>query len=231
MKNSILYTLFCLSILAFSSCKEEEEEDPILPTEFSFTSNDSLIFETSGTLPYAVSVQCASAKEFGASFQNVTGGFYFGNQSLTIPSNESRNFNVQFNQTFATPGVYTADLSVSIFNENNTPKTKTVCFVYRPNCAYNFRNHNIGQITFVSNGILLNKNITCAYNTSGQLVVSGLTTFDVVLNFDCDNNTVTMESLVNNGFLTTGSGQIEGNEIVLQMYSDGVLHSNSRIIP
>ena len=93
MKNSILYTLFCLSLLAFSSCKEEEEEDPILPTEFSFTSNDSLIFETSGTLPYTVSVQCASAKDFGASFQAVTGGFYVGNQSLTIPSNESRNFN------------------------------------------------------------------------------------------------------------------------------------------
>ena len=228
MKSSILFTLACLSLLAISSCKEEE--DPILPTEFSFTANDSLIFETSGILPYYVGVQCASAKEFGASFQNVTGSFNVG-YPLSIPSNESRNFNVQFNQTFATPGVYTADLSVSIFNENNTPKTKTVYFVYRPNCAYNFRNHNIGQITFVSNGILLNKNITCAYNTSGQLVVSGLTTFDVVLNFDCDNNTVTMESLVNNGFLTEGSGQIEGNEIVLQMYSDGVLHSNSRIMP
>jgi hypothetical protein len=231
MKNSILYTLACLLLLAISSCKEEEQEDPILPTEFSFTSNDSLIFETSGTLPYAVSVQCASAKEFGASFQSLTGSFDVGNQSLTIPSNESRNFNVQFNQTFATPGVYTADLSVSIFNENNTPKSKTVYFVYRPNCAYNFRNHNIGQITYVSNNDLLNKNITCDYNTSGQLVVSGLTTFDVVLNFDCDNNTVTMESLVNNGFLTTGSGQIVGNEIVLQMFSNGVLHSNSRIIP
>jgi hypothetical protein len=227
MKNSIVFKLACLSLLAISSCKEE---DPILPTEFSFTSNDSLIFETSGILPYYVGVQCASAKEFGASFQNVTGGFNVG-YPLSIPSNESRNFNVQFNQTYATPGVYTADLSVSIYNENNIPKTKTVYFVYRPNCAYNFRNHNIGQITFVSNGILRNKNITCAYNASGQLVVYGLTTFDVVLNFDCDNNTVTMESLVNNGFLTTGSGQIEGNEIVLQMYSDGVLHSNSRIMP
>jgi hypothetical protein len=231
MKNSILYALACLSLLAIFSFRCKDEDDPILPTEFSFTSNDSLVFETSGTLPYYVNVQCASAKEFGASFQSVTGSFDVGNQSLTIPSNESRNFNVQFNQTFATPGVYPADLSVSIFNENNTPKRKTVYFVYRPNCAYDFRSHNIGQITFVSNGILLNKNITCAYNTSGQLVVSGLTTFDVVLNFDCDNNTVTMESLVNNGFLTTGNGQIEGNEIVLQMYSDGVLHSNSRIMP
>ena len=218
-----------IGIATISSCKKEE--DPIIPTEFSFTSNDSLIFETSGTLPYEVHVQCASAKEFGASFQQVTGAFNAGSQSLTIPSNESRNFNVQFDQAFATPGIYTADLTVSIFNENNTPKRKTVYFVYRPNCAYEFRNHNIGQITFVSNNELLNKNITCAYNTSGQLVVSGLTIFDVVLNFDCDNNSVTMESLVNNGFLTTGSGQIVGNEIVLQMYSDGVLHSNSRIMP
>jgi hypothetical protein len=231
MKNSILYTLTCISLLAISSFRCKDEDDPILPTEFSFSSNDSLVFETSGTLPFPVGVQCASAKEFGASFQSLTGSFDVGNQSLTIPSNESRNFNVQFDQTFATPGVYPANLTVSIFNENNTPKSKTVYFVYRPNCAYNFRNHNIGQITFESNGILLYKNITCAYNTTGQLVVSGLTTFDVVLNFDCDNNTVTMESLINNGFLTEGSGQIEGNEIVLQMFSNGVLHSNSRLMP
>ena len=230
MKFSKIHPVVCLFFIVFSSC--EKEEDPIpQPTEFSFTAGDSLIFETSGTLPYAVSVQCATAKEFGASLQSLTGGFDIGLQSLSIPSNESRDFNVQFNQTNATPGVYPAPLTVSIFNENNTPKTKTVYFVYRPNCAYTFKNHSIGQITFVSNGILLNKNITCAYNTSGQLVVSGLTTFDVTLNFDCENNTVTMDPFVNNGFLNTGNGQIEGNEIALQMYSDGVLHSNSRIKP
>lgn len=227
MKYTRIYFILLLVIASFSSCKEDDEPIP-QQTEYSFTCNDSLIFEHSGTIPYSVAIQCASSKEFGASFQTVTGGFDVSSQ-LTIPSNESRNFNVSFNQTFATPGVYPADLSVSIFNENNTPKNKTVYFVYRPNCGYAFRNYTIGQITFVSNGILLNKNITCAYNTSGQLVVSGLTTFDVTLNFNCDNNTVTMNPVVNNGFLNTGNGQIEGTEIALQMYSDGVLHSNSRI--
>jgi hypothetical protein len=228
MKYTRIYFILLLAIASISSCKEDEE--PISQqTEFSFTSNDSLIFEHSGTLPYSVAVQCASSKELGASFETVTGGFDVGSQ-LTIPSNESRNFNVSFNQTFATPGAYPADLSVSIFNENSTPKTKTVYFVYRPNCGYAFRNYTIGQITYVSNGNLLNKNITCAYNSSGQLVVSDLTAFfDVKLNFDCTNNTVTMDPVVNNGFLYTGSGQIEGTEIALQMYSDGVLHSNSRI--
>ena len=230
MKFSKIYSIVFLFFSVFSSCEKEEDPTP-QPSEFSFTAGDSLIFEHSGTLPYAVSVQCATAKEFGASIQSLTGGFDIGFQSLSIPSNESRDFNVQFNQNFTTPGVYPAQLSVSIFNENNTPKTKTVYFVYRPNCAYAFKNHNIGQITFVSNGILDPKNITCAYNTSGQLVVSGLTTFDVTLNFDCENNTVTMDSVVINGFLTTGNGQIVGNEILLQMYSDGVLHSNSRIMP
>lgn len=227
MKYTRIYFILLLAIASISSCKEDEE--PISQqTEFSFTSNDSLIFEHSGTLPYSVAVQCALSKELGASFETVTGGFDVGSQ-LTIPSNESRNFNVSFNQTFATPGAYPADLSVSIFNENSTPKTKTVYFVYRPNCGYAFRNYTIGQITYISNGSLLNKNITCTYNSSGQLVVSGLTTFDVTLNFNCDNNTVTMVPLVINGFLTTGNGQIEGTEIALQMYSDGELHSNSRI--
>jgi hypothetical protein len=83
----------------------------------------------------------------------------------------------------------------------------------------------------VSSGNLLNKTISCSYNLDGQLVVSGLTVYDVVLNADCTNQTVTMVPLVNNGFYMTGTGQIQGDEIALQIFSDGNLHSNSRIKP
>lgn len=228
MKPTRFYIILLLVIATISSCKKEEEPLP-QPTEFTFSANDSLVFEHSGTLPYSVAVQCSLGKEFISSFSGLFDSFSNGGTTIAIPSNEIRSFNISFNQFGVNPGVYPCTLSVAVPNENNALKTKVVQMVYRPNCGYAFRNYTIGQITFLSNGILLNKNISCAYNTSGQLVVSGLTTFDVILNFNCANNTVTMEPEVINGFLTTGSGQIEGTEIALQMYSDGALHSNARI--
>jgi hypothetical protein len=214
---------------SFVSCNKDDGSEEPKPTEFTYTASDSLIFEHSGSLPYAVAVQSSSGKGFISSFSGMFDSFSNGGTTLSIPSNESRSFNISFNQFGVNPGVYPCTLSVAVPNENNALKTKIVQMVYRPNCGYAFRNYTIGQITFISNGTLLTKNITCAYNSLGQLVVSGLTTFDVVLNFNCENNTVIMEPEVINGFLTTGNGQIEGTEIALQMYSDGVLHSNSRI--
>lgn len=228
MKSTLL-SFLALSVLLVSSCNKDDETETPTPTEFTYTANDSLIFEHSGTLPYAVAVQSNSGKGFISSISGLFDSFSNGGTTLSIPSNESRSFNISFYQTGVTPGVYPCSLTVAVPNENNAIKTKVIQMVYRPNCGYAFRNYTIGQITYISNGELLNKNITCAYNTSGQLVVSGLTTFDVVLNFNCENSTVTMDPEVINGFLTTGSGQIEGTEIALQMYSDGVLHSNSRI--
>jgi hypothetical protein len=222
-----IHFLILLLTFAFVAC--DKDDDKVTPTEFTYTANDSLIFEHSGSLPYAVAVQSASGKGFISTISGMFDSFSNGGTTLDIPSNESRSFNISFNQYGVNPGAYPCTLSVAVPNENNALKTKVIQMVYRPNCGYAFRNYTIGEITFVSNGILLNKNITCAYNTSGQLVVSGLTTFDVTLNFNCENNTVTMEPVINNGFLNTGSGQIEGTEIALQMYSDGVLHSNSRI--
>ena len=227
MKSTLL-AFFAFSFLLISSCKKDEDATP-QSTVFTYTAADSLVFEHSGTLPYAVAVQSNSGKEFISTISSMFDAFSNGNTTLNIPSNESRSFSISFNQYGVTPGVFPYTLTVAVPNENNAIKTKTIYMVYRPNCGYAFRNYTIGQITYVSNGNLLNKNITCAYNASGQLVVSGLTTFDVTLNFNCENSTVTMEPVINNGFLNTGNGQIEGTEIALQMYSDGVLHSNSRI--
>jgi len=42
---------------------------------------------------------------------------------------------------------------------------------------------------------------------------------------------VTMVHLITNNFYITGEGEIEGDEIALKIFSNGNLHSNSRIKP
>ncbi len=227
MKKTFTWILLVLAY--FSSCKKDET-DPPKPTQFSFSIPDSLVFEHSETKPLPVSVQSESSKTFYATFESLPpDGFGYFLDPIEIEANQTGNLNLDFYQTQVVPGTYIADVRVSLPNENNAIQNKEIKLVYRPNCMYDFREHVYGQITFVSNGNPLNKTISCNYNLEGQLEISGLTTYDVVLNADCDNQTVTMVPLINNGFYMTGEGQIEGNEIALQIYSDGVLHSNSRI--
>lgn len=227
MKKSLTFIL--TAFVCFSSCKKDETEQP-KPTQFSFSIPDSLVFEHSDTKPIPVSVQSESAKTFYATFESLPpNGFGYFQNPIEIEANQSGNLNLDFYQTQVTPGTYIADVRVSLPNENNAIQNKEIKLVYRPNCLYAMRNHVYGQITFVSNGSPLNRTIDCEYDTEGRLVISGLTTYDVKLTADCENQTVTMVPLINNGFYMTGSGQIEGNEIALQIYSDGALHSNSRI--
>jgi hypothetical protein len=220
------------SLLAFtliSSCKKDETEPP-KATQFSFNIPDSLVFEHSDTKPIPVSVQSESAKTFYATFESLPpSGFGYFQNPIQIQANQTGNLNLDFYQTQVIPGLYTANIRVSLPNENNAIQNKEIKLVYRPNCMYDFRNHVYGQITFVSSGNPLNRTIDCEYDTEGRLVISGLTTYDVKLTANCENQTVTMVPLINNGFYITGLGQIEGNEIALQIYSDGALHSNSRI--
>lgn len=218
------------AFILFSSCKKDDPEQP-QPTQFSFTIPDSLVFEHSDTKAVTVNVQSASGKSFIATFETLPpNAFGYFDGDISIAANQSGNLELEFYQTFAEPGNYTGIVRVAVPNENNAIQTKEINLVYRPNCLYAFRNYVYGQITFVSNGNLLNKTISCEYNLDGQLEISGLTTYDVVLNADCENQTVSMVPLINNGFYMTGSGQIEGDEIALQIFSDGELHSNSRIL-
>lgn len=218
--------------MVISSCKKEEDPQQPEATVFSFSTPDTLVFEHSGTKSLAVTVLSESSKTFFATFETLPqNAFGYFNGEVEIAANQTGNLELDFYQTQAEPGVYPAVVRVSVPNENNAIKYKDISLVYRPNCLYAMRNHVYGQFTFVSTGFLQNKTISCSYNTSGQLVVSGLTTYEVKLNANCENQTVTMVPLINNGFYMTGTGQIEGNEIALQIYSNGEIHSNSRIKP
>jgi hypothetical protein len=228
MKNALNIFLVSVSLLSFASCNKDEQTQPE-PTAFTYTAADSLVFEHSGTLPYTVAVQSTSGKEFISNFSGFSGSFYDGGTTLSIPSNQSRSFDVTFNQFGLSPGAYPCTLTVAVPNENNAVKTKVVQMVYRPNCGYAFLNYTIAEITYEINGILLNKSITCDYNSNGQLEVQGLTPFLVVLNFDCSNETVTMEPLIHLGNVVTCTGTVEGTEIAMQFYNDGVLNSVARI--
>lgn len=230
MKFKLVLSIFALVVIA--SCKKEDDPNQPEPTQFSFSVPDSVIFEHSQTQSIPVTVSSESAKTFYATFEELPpSAFGYFVDATPIEANQTGNLELDFYQSFATPGIYPAVVRVSLPNENNAIQYKDISLVYRPNCMYAFRDHVYGQITFVSNGQLQNKTIDCSYNTSGQLEVSGLTTYDVVLNANCEDQTVTMVPLINNGFYMTGSGQIIGDEIALQIYSDGVLHSNTRIKP
>jgi hypothetical protein len=233
MLQAIRAKLICfLGVIIFiTACeKDTPEEEPPQPTVYTFTAPDSLVFEHIGTKQIEISIQSSKPTSlFGAILKDVNGIFVTSSQEIQIPANESRTINVRLTQNSAPPGAYPAVLEVWIYNENMVYKNKTIQLVYAPNCAYTYRNHQNGQITYVLNGIPQNKTITCAYNDEGQLVVTGLTPYQVKLNFDCAAQTVTMQPLTHNGDYMTGTGMIEGDEIVLQMFSDGVVHSNSRI--
>jgi hypothetical protein len=226
-KRNIVFQHLIISLL-FIACKKEEQQPP-QATDFTYTAADSLVFEHSGTLPYAVAIQSTSGKSFISSFSGFYDSFYNGSTTLNIPSNESRSFNITFNQFGVNPGVYPCILTVAVPNENNAVKTQTVQMVYRPNCGYSFRNYTIAEITYEINGILLNKSITCTYNANGQLEIIGLMPFTVLLNVDCSNLTVSMEPLVHLGNLVTCTGTIEGSEIMLQFFNDGTLSALGRI--
>lgn len=222
--------LFCF-LLFVISCKKESTTDT-QAIVYSFTAPDSILFEYSGSKQLAVAVQNSQNKEFGASLSGLNSSFYDGGQQLVIPSNQERYFDINFNQTNAIPGSYPCQLTVSVFNVNNyIPQTKDIKLIYAPNCAYNYRNYINGEITYQINGILTNKTINCSYNNQGQLVIDNLTTFPVVLNFDCQNQTVTMQSLTHLGFFVTGNGYVQRQNIMLNIYDDGVLNAVARIKP
>lgn len=228
MKFNLALSIFTLVVLA--SCKKEDDPKQPDPTQFSFAIPDSVVFEHSQTQSIPVTVTSESAKTFYATFDELPPyafGHYTGD--IEIAANQTGNLELDFFQTQANPGTYEGVVKVSVPNENNAIQYKDIKLVYRPNCGYAFRNYTIAELTYVINGTLLNKSITCAYNLDGQLEVEGLTPYMLTLDLNCSNSTVSMFPLIHLGDLVTCTGTIEGSEIALQFFNDGVLNSFGRI--
>lgn len=215
-----------LLLLGMQSCTKESEPAPT--TEFSFTAPDTVIFEHSGTKTLEVSVQSNSAMDFVANLSCDNSSFQYGGE-IVIASNQSGTFNIQFNQFGVAPASYDCNLTVSVANENDLPQSKNIQLRYAPNCGYDFKNHQNGQITYQINGNPQNRSVDCSYNNEGQLEVVGLTTYPVVLNLNCSTGTVTMDPITNIGSYMTADGTIQGSVIHLNFYSDGAPHAVAQI--
>jgi hypothetical protein len=227
MKAMSRYKILCLLMALFGmmtqSCKKDKSSVVPLPRiEFTVSSADTLVFEHSGTKDFEVSVSSVHQKDFVASFSDINAAFTLTEREQLISSNTARNFSFTFNQFGVQPGVYPSKLSVSVANENAESFEKNVMLVYRPNCAYEFRDYKNGEITYQINGILQNKTLTCSYNTSGKLSITGLTPYPVVLEINCDNKTVSMQPVIHNGATKTAQGSINmQQQIELSIFNDG----------
>ncbi len=211
--------------LLLTACQKEGEE--VSESPFTISSGDSLVFEHSGTKPFAVSTTAGAGKLLGIRLETLPVGFSVLESELSVEANSTRNFTIQFNQFDMNPGVYSASLRGSIYNENSTPKSKQVYLVYRPNCAFEYRNFTYGRITYVINGIPNNESIQCSYTTEGKLLVEGLTPYDMILDFDCSTGAVTMQPLIHLGNYVTATGSVVGGEILLNFYNEGNLTANA----
>ncbi len=231
MKAKLL-GLFLIAVALFSSCTKEDPDSPNPATEFSFNAPDELVFKNSGTKALAVAVNGSSSKEFVVRLSDLNNAFFAGvSQQIVVTGGATATFEVPFNQHNMQPGEYPAKLEVSVANENVPSQSKTIKMVYTPNCGWDFRNHANGEITYEINGILQNKVINCNYNNEGKLQVSGLAGYAMTLEFDCGAQTVSMIPLTHLGEYHTANGQIEGNEIAIQVFSDGNLHATARVKP
>lgn len=219
--------LLCFALLMSSCSSKDDDNLDLRPAVTSISGTDSIVFEHSGTGTLQVNAVSSNGASMIAVLRDLPAGFTLAQNDLALPAS----FELQFNQTNATPFRRTAQVEVAIPNVNATSLTKTVYLVYRPNCAYNYIDHSIGQITYAINGILNQNSISCSYNTEGQLEVEGLTPFTVVLNINCSTGAVNMPSTLHLGSIITATGNVNGNAIDLTFSNDGEENAVARILP
>jgi hypothetical protein len=230
-KQILTATSLYLVLFFFNACKDKST--PPSETEFTFTATDSLVFEHCDTLPILVTPSCALNKEFGVNMTDLASIFSTPSNSLITNSNTSASFDIRLsNTTNVVPGKYSCNIITNITNENSTPKNKSVKIIYRPNCAYNYIGYVNGNITYIINGIQVNKSITCTYTSEGYLKILNLSNAgSIELKMNCASNTATIVPKTINGNYCSGSAQLAGNQINLQIYSNGTLNANAVIMP
>jgi hypothetical protein len=235
-KNASTYRIIASAVLVaatlVTSCKEDTGTSPA-ETAFTLQASDSIVFEHADTLNIQASSTCAIDKEFAFTLSNLSTIFTPEQSSIISRSNLKANFGIRFkNIQSYTAGTFPCVVTGNVTNENSTPQSKTVKVIYRPNCAYNYRKHVNGTITYTINGILLNRSITCSYTDEGYLKIENLSNAgSFELKFDCSNNNATIVPKTVNGHYLSGTAQITGNNIAIQMYSDGNLNATMEVKP
>lgn len=216
----------------FTSCKDKAEPTPT-ETSFTLSASDSIVFEHADTLNIQSSSVCAVDKEFAFTISNLSTIFTPESSSIITRSNATANFVIRFrNIQSYSAGTYPCVVASSITNENSTPQNKTVKVIYRPNCAYNYKNYVNGKIQYTINGIFTNKSITCSYTDEGYLKIENLSNAgSIELKMDCLNNIASVVPKTINGHYYTGDAQLSGSQWNIQLYSDGTLNANAAILP
>jgi hypothetical protein len=223
----LIYTVLVAMAMFTTACKDDAVE--VQETPFSVVSADSVVFAHSGVQSLQVQVNSTAGKLLGARLEPIPSGFTVSDLELQIEANSSRDFSIQFNQLNASPGIYNTTLTTSIYNENSTPKSKQIYLVYRPECEYDFRNYTYGRLTYISSGNPVNKVLVCSYTTEGKLLVTGLTSYDVLLDVDCVTSAVSMQPVIHLSSYMTATGSVVNGEILLNIYSEGTLHATALI--
>lgn len=227
--RSLSVSLFLMLILV--ACKKETDTSGEVVPVYSFSAPDSLVFEHSSIKTLKIKVNGESNTGFAAKLNNVP-AFFGSYGELQIPSNEEREYQIEFNQFSAVPNSYPIELSVFVPNINlaNT-QNKTIQLIYRPNCGYSFKNYVNADITYTINGLLENKSVTCSYESDGRFKVTGLVPFEMIFTFDCGAQSFTMAPVTHLGEVKTCLGAIQGQNLVYEIYSNGALSATGKIQP
>jgi hypothetical protein len=229
-KKLLQIIVLVITIAFIISCKKENTNKGSDEIDFSYEIQDTLIFEKISRRQLKVKVFCDTDTTFLAKIKNQHR--FFKVNDILIPSNDSNFFQISLLQTDRLDtGIYASDFSITLPDENFTPKTKKLFLVYRPNCAYNYIKHQYGEITYQTVGYPVYREIYCGYSETGQLRIKNLTSYEFSLAFNCTDNTVKIQNFVHLGASITGNGQVINNEIHFEIFKNNVLDAKAIIKP
>lgn len=240
--KTILYSTFILLVcFSFTQCRKHDTtnntttntDTTITGTQFEINTQNELVFEHSDEAEIYVSLTTTSSSEFQVwvdAFDSSQGYTYTPNQFLLSP-NESRKFDITFDQEGQIPSNTQFKIIVKSLNSDSVLKTKTVNLKYAPSCAYNYSHYTEGNITYDATGTQENKTVTCKYRTDANLEVTGLMGSNIILKVDCNNNTVSMIPFTAFGMQFTATGYVTNGIIHLDIYTQGNHTATANILP
>jgi hypothetical protein len=233
MKNIFACALL---LLACASCKDKEV---IVDTTINYTVQDSVVFTEGKTVSVPISVTNTTDPnlKYVANFYPGSNAskFVFSQNSVVINANSTSSIDVKYSlfDLNKAPTTVQVPFEITKANVNFVPIKRNINFVYRPNCAHTYNGYKNGQITYVINGILLYKSITCNYNEDGNLEVAGLTNNgeDYILIFNCSANSISLKPHTVNGNYYTGNGYVHNGIITLNIFSNGTNFATASLLP